>query len=358
MSETEQNKTEEATPFKLKRAREKGQIARGTDLGFFSTLTAFSLFLVMAGENMAYQMTTQFRLTLIAAMSRAEDPATMLEAVSLAVSPAMRSLALLGFTVFVVVAFLEILQNRGITFSTHPLKPDFNRLNPGQGLKRVFSMRMLKETLKSILKLFAYALAVYLIVRFAMTTLAPALSDPARTASSFYALTLRLTFTCLAVAFCAMVLDQILARQEFSKKMKMSRSELNREHKEREGEPRQKQKRKKLHAEFAKQTRGIGSVKGSDLMIVNPEHFAIALSYDPRTMSAPKLIAKGRNRFALLMKQEALVHGITVFEDPPLARALFKSTEPGREVPAEHYRAVATKYLTLRARRAPEPELN
>jgi flagellar biosynthetic protein FlhB len=132
--------------------------------------------------------------------------------------------------------------------------------------------------------------------------------------------------------------------------MRMSRSEITREFKEREGEPRIKGKRKQLHAEFLKQTSGFKKLDGSDLLLVNPEHFGVALGYDPKRNGAPVVRAKARNQLALAMRKQAARFNIPVIADPPLARALFDSTDPGKEISADHYRAVAAHYSKLRHR--------
>ena len=111
-----------------------------------------------------------------------------------------------------------------------------------------------------------------------------------------------------------------------------------------------KAKRKQLHGDFLKQTEGIGNLAGSDLIVVNPEHFAVALTYDASRMSAPTVRAKARNRLALAMRSEAARLNIPVVADPPLARSLFKSARPGSEIASEHYAEVARHYSALRAR--------
>ena len=108
----------------------------------------------------------------------------------------------------------------------------------------------------------------------------------------------RLLFVFIALAFVFMVIDQIIVRREFHKQMRMSRRELTRESKDREGEPRFKQKRKEIHQQMREQSEGLGKVPGSDMLVVNPEHYAVALRYDAKTMDAPVVRVKGRNHFA------------------------------------------------------------
>jgi flagellar biosynthesis protein FlhB len=348
-NETEQNKTEEPTPYKLKRAREKGIVARGIDLGFFSCLLGFSLFCLIAGDALVGRLAEMMRLTLSAAPGLAHDPPRATTLLVEVWGPSLRTMALAGATIMLGVAVFEIVQIRGIVFSGHPLKPDFNRLNPAKGLKRVFSARMLKETLKSIVKLVVYAVAAYLVIRDAFDARALSLTNASALTEALRAggFQLLFAFTALALAFAA--LDQVIARADFQKQMRMSRSELVREHKEREGEPRLKQKRKQMHADFTRQARALGDLRGSDLLIVNPQHYAVALKYDASAMTAPVVVAKGRNHFALLLKRRAAACSLAIFERPALARTLYNKCHKGSEAPPETFRDIADLYVALRA---------
>lgn len=352
MSENEQNKTEEATAFKLKKAREKGQVAKGADLGFASTLIGAFLFALVAGQNLVQQITNSMQRVYVSSIAQADEIATIYVAISSIYSPAAKLLALLGGTVTLVVIFFEIIQVKGLYFTLHPLKPDFNKLNPARGLKRIFSARTLLDTLKSLLKLSVYTGCTYFVILYAVSALAPVMGDANRVIDSMRrgGSHLIMMFAVMALGF--VVLDQIISRRAFKKQMRMSRSEVTRENKDREGEPRIKQKRRQLHADFIKQTEGAGNLPGSDLLIVNPQHFAVALRYIPGEMSAPQVTAKGRNRFALSLKKQAFGLSIPILEDPPLARALFRSTDPGQLIQQQHFRAVADKYLALHLRRA------
>jgi flagellar biosynthesis protein FlhB len=347
MAETEQNKSEEPTPFKLKRAREKGNVARGADIGFFAALSGFTLFLLIAGADTMQKMVETMRRVFLASIGAASDPQQAPALIGVIYKPVLDTILLLGGTIVLVVGLFEIIQVRGIVFSAHPLKPDFSRLNPAKGLKRLFSIRMLKETAKSIVKMVVYIAAAYFVARHAFDTYAPSLIDASRLSEAMRAggMNLLYAFVFLAMIFAA--IDQVIVRREFLKQMRMSRSELTREVKDREGEPRIKRKRKELHAEFTKQTKALSGLGGSDMLIVNPQHFAVGLIYDPKTMSAPRVTVKGRNQFALMLKSQAAQFSITIFEAPPLARALYRTCEKGQEIQAGEYREVVDLYLKL-----------
>ncbi len=158
----------------------------------------------------------------------------------------------------------------------------------------------------------------------------------------------RLTFAFLCAACVFTVIDQIIVRGEFRKQMRMSRRDVTREAKEREGDPRLKQKRRDLQAEMRKQAEGLGNLEGSDFIITNPEHFAVALAYRPDEMEAPIVRAKGRNHFAQLLKRKARLLGIPLVADPALARRLFREAVPGKPITPVHFHDVARHYGRLR----------
>ncbi|MFS2319183.1 flagellar biosynthesis protein FlhB [Maricaulis sp. D1M11] len=347
MAESEQNKTEEATPFKLRRARERGMVARGIDLGFFASLTGVAIFGLVAGERLFGDLVQLVRQLFVTAIAGASDPQIGPASIAMTYMPAIKMLALLGGTIVLVVIVFEVIQIRGIVFSTRPLKPEFSRLNPGKGIKRLFSFRMLKETLKNVVKMAAYTLAALLVISLAVQTWAENMGHAGQLVQAIRESSFRLLFVFIVLAAFFTVLDQIIARAEFRKEMRMSKSELKREIKDREGDPRIKQKRKQLHQEFAKQQQSLGELPGSDVLLVNPQHYAVALAYDPAQMSAPLIRAKGRNQFAQTLKRSAIIHGVPIIENPPLARAIFRHGEIGQPIRSKEFKQVAEVYIHL-----------
>lgn len=348
MSEQEQNRSEEATPFKLRRAREKGQVARGMDLGFVGSLLAFAAFLLAAGDAFAGRLMALMRLSFTSGIDRTAHPMAVLGTIKAIYWQAFQPLFVLGAIIAVVLIFLELLQLRGFMFTMAPLKPDFSRLNPAKGLKRLFSLRMVKETLKNVIKMAVYTAAAWLVITGAIATFGDSVQDAPALARAMDGAGQRLLFAFLGVAFLFMVLDQVIVRGEFRKQMRMSRREVTRENREREGEPRLKQKRRELHGAMRQQSEGLRKLDGSDFLVTNPEHVAVALAYDPDAMEAPVVRASGRNHFAQLLKRKARLLGIPVIADPALARALFRDCAPGRPVLPQHFHGVARHYARLR----------
>lgn len=262
----EADKSEEATPFKLSKAREKGSVARGMDLSFFAGTLSLAAFLAMAGPPLAQRLALAMREALTGGMSHAGDPLGAATVAGATMRPLVQPVAVLGATVVAVVLLLEIVQLRGLVFSAQPLTPDFSRINPAKGLKRLFSGRILKEAAKSILKFAVYACVAWLIVRGAIRA-AFAVDDAAGLARALHAASMRLLWWFVGIALAIAAVDQLIARKAFAKQMRMSRREVTREAKEREGDPRLKRKRKQLHADFARNAEGLGALPGSDMLI-------------------------------------------------------------------------------------------
>lgn len=343
----EQNKTEEASPFKLRKAREKGQVARGMDVGFVGSLLGVTAVALVGGQAYFAKLAAALRQSFLGGVGTAKEPG---DAIGLAQSLfwiALQPLLSLGAALLVILVTLELIQLRGFFFTTEPLKPDFQRLNPAKGLKRLFSMRMLKETLKNVFKMVVYSVAAWLVITAALEKFAPTLADAGRLAVAMEESVMRLLFVFIALAVFFMFIDQLLVRREYRKQMRMSRRELTRETRDHEGEPRFKQKRRDIHAQMRAQTEGLGNIAGSDMLIVNPDHYAVALRYDPQTMTAPVVRAKGQGHFAQLMKRKARLLGIPAIPNVGLARQLYADCASGQAIQPQHFHAVAAIYRSF-----------
>ncbi|AHE55662.1 EscU/YscU/HrcU family type III secretion system export apparatus switch protein [Sphingomonas sanxanigenens] len=343
--ESEQDKSELPSQHKLRKAREQGQVARGMDLGFFATLAAGLLVFWLSGERFVEAMARAMREAFVGTSS--PDRGAILHTISGTAVDVMGPVLTLAASVFGVALLLELIQT-GVVFSAKPLKPDFSKLNPAKGLKRIFSMRMLIETAKNVVKLAVYATVAWMVIdQVRMHVLA--MPDAFHLAAELHHTGLRLLawFTLIALLF--VVFDQLIVRRDFTKKMRMSRREVRREHREREGEPRLKQRRKQLHAEFVKLSQSLRGIRGADMLVVNPIHYAVALRYDRNRDTAPLIVARGSNAIALRLRRLAFLHGVIIIEDPVLARALFRRGALDRMIPEDLYRPVAAHYRALPA---------
>jgi flagellar biosynthetic protein FlhB len=347
MDATEQDKSERATPFKLARARRKGQVARGMDLGFLTAIGAFLLYMWIAGPGLGDDLSRATRDAIVTAPSVTGGPGELFALTGHVFGAVVRPLFFLAIAIFVVVLLFELLQT-GIVFSAQPLKMDFTRLSPAKGLKRVFSKRMLVETAKNVLKLAVYAAIAWLVGRRAIDDATAHVGDAAGLAQSMFGAALRMLAWFALAALVFAVIDQLLVRKEFGKNMRMSRRELRREMRDREGEPRQKQKRKQLHAEFVSASQSLRNVRQADVVLINPVHVAVALRYDAATMAAPLVVSRGAGDLAQRLKRIAFRHNVRMIEDRALARALYRSCAIDSPVPESLYREVAAIYRNIR----------
>lgn len=347
MSDTEQNRSEQATSFKLEKARQKGSVARGSDLGFLTALAAFCGYAWIAGPSMTAQLVQSARAALISAPRVMTGPHEILEITGMILTSMTRPLAFMALVIFVFVLVFEVIQT-GPVFSTAAFRLDLSRLNPAQGLKRIFSPRLLIETAKNILKLCVYGAIVYGVVHQAWSRTLITITDADSLGRALSRTGFQLIVSFLGAALVFAALDQLIVRRDFQRKMRMSRREVRRERRDREGEPRMKQRRKQLHAEFAKLSRSLRNIRDADILITNPVHYAVALRYDPKTMAAPQVVSRGAHQFAQRLKRLAFVYGVVIVQEPTLARALYRSCEIDREIPDAFYKPVADLYLEIR----------
>lgn len=347
--ESEQDKSEQPTPFKLTRARRKGVVARGSDLGFLTGLCAFAGYMWIAGPNLSHSIERAAHDALVASTNLADGSFAVFAVVAALFGSIVQPLLLMVATIFFFVLLFEIVQT-GVVASTEPLKPDFSRLNPAKGLRRLFTFRLLIETLKNVLKLCLYTVAAYVVIRGALQTDIGAVTDGLSLSALMAHTGFRLLGAFILLAFIFAVLDQLIVRRDFLKKMRMSRRELRREAREREGEPRLKQKRKKLHAEFVKMSQSLRNMRKADVLITNPQHIAIALHYEPRNMLAPEVVSAGTNQFAQRLRRLAFIYGIPVVENKALARELYRKSGLNRSIPEHCFKPVADIYNTIRRR--------
>ncbi|HMA50472.1 MAG TPA: flagellar type III secretion system protein FlhB, partial [Magnetospirillaceae bacterium] len=226
-------------------------------------------------------------------------------------------------------------------FTWSKLAPNFAKLNPLSGLKRIFSAHGLVEFGKNLAKLSVVVVLFYFVVRdkVRVLPLLPTMELP--TILSFlHTVLIRLLLTVLCFQIVIAGADYAWQRFQYFKKLRMTRQEVRDEHKQSEGDPMIKARIRNLRVARARQ-RMMTAVPKADVVVTNPTHFACALKYDPETMNAPVLVAKGQDLVAFRIRELAKEHDVMIVENPPLARALYAAVEVDREVPPEHYKAVA-----------------
>jgi len=351
--ESEQNKSEPPTPFKLSKAREKGSVARGLDLGFATSLVAVMGYFWMFGPRLVGSVSLAARRALVTASTLASGSNESLQLVGTMVATIAQPMLLLLGALFVTVLVFEIVQT-GFVFSFSPLTPDLSKLSPVNGFKRIFSLRQFVETGKNVLKLALYSVLAVLTILGAQTLTIPAIADAGGLADALGQTSFRLLTLFVSAAVIVAAIDQLIVRRDILKRMRMTRQETRRETRDREGDPRFKQRRRQIHREYAKLSKSLRNIRNADVLITNPTHYAVALSYNVKTMSAPKVVAQGSEHLALRLKRLAFLYGVVTIENRDLARSLYHRCELGREIPETYFQAVATIYRQLRRQSSPQ----
>lgn len=344
MDNSESDKSEQATPFKLRKAREKGAVARSPDAGFVAAVLGLLAFLWISGQHLAAALAQSCRAALNVAPYALASPETLGEISYRVIEPAIWPICVFAVSLLALALLLDFVQI-GPIFSTTPLKPDFARINPAKGLKRLFSWRALIEAFKATLKLSIYSVIAWLVIGAQIRSSLLSLGEGASPATALLEGTRRLLLYFALAALGFAILDQLLVRRDFAKRMRMSRREVKREFRDREGDPRFKQKRRQVHAEFAKAVKALRAVRGADVVITNPTHLALALRYDRDRMAAPQVVARGAGEMARRIRQIAFTYRVAIVSDPPLARALYRSVRIDSEIPAALFQTVADLYL-------------
>jgi flagellar biosynthetic protein FlhB len=340
-------RTEAATPKKLQDARKKGQVAKSRELTSSFELLALFLTLKLYAGSMGTRFMNMFSWIYSGKLPDFVDAnrsgvtvqavSTLFFYVIIQLILIMAPFLLAGF---IISLFGDIIQV-GWQSSTDPLKPDFNKINPANGFKRMFSKQSLFELFKSILKVIVIFVVAYI-----------NLKDKSKDIFLLYDIQLAgavaligniIIDTGLKISILYIVvglLDFIFQKRKFAEDMKMTKQEIKDEFKDTEGDPLIKQKQRQRMQE-ASQRRMMASVPEADVVITNPTHIAVALKYDVEENPAPVVVAKGEGYIAEKIKEKARENNIMISENKPLARALFATVEIGEVIPPELYEAVA-----------------
>lgn len=344
MSNDQQDKSEEATPYKLEEARRKGQVARSQELLTLMMVLAFLLVFSATAYRLASVVASHAHWWLKSAGLLGTDWGYLMSQAGHSLREITYALLpLIG--ALVLVAVLTNLIFNGPVFSTALLKPDFKKLNPITGLKRVFSRRMLVDLLKVLIKGALFGVVLYHVAQgLAPELMSLASVSPLSLPQAAKQLMMKVGFAILLVMVAAAFFDIWYSRKEFARQMRMSRRELKDEYKRREGDPEIRAKRKSVQQELLSKAAALGKVREADVIIVNPTHYAVALQYRPNLMRAPVVLAMGRGLLARLICQLARRHGVPILRRPPLARALHAMARLDSAIPDATQNDVASVY--------------
>jgi flagellar biosynthetic protein FlhB len=360
MAEGGQERTERATPKRLKEAREKGQVPRSTELSTAAVCIAAAAAIYSLGRLAAGSFADLMRdtLSLRPATVMAED--AIWPALSTAGARALWIvLPILGATFLAALA--APIAIGGWNFSAAALTPKFSKLNPATGLGRIFSSRGLMELGKGMAKVAVVGVIGWVLLRGLTPQLMGLSAEPLPGAIAHAA---QLCGYALLVLVCGLAaiaaFDVPFQLWQHAKDLRMTREEVREEFKESEGSPETRGRIREAQRALAR-GRMLQDVPKADVVVTNPTHYAVALRYDEGRMRAPIVVAKGTDLLALKIREIATDSGVPIVEAPPLARALHKNVDIGREVPAALYVTVAqvlTYVYQLRAaheRGAPPP---
>lgn len=335
-----QERTEQPTPRRKQQSRDKGQIARSRELNTMLMMLSSGVALLMLGPALIMTMTNLFRDHLH--MSRADifDPNAMMRLFESATMDAVWGITPF-FIVVVVAAMAGPLAMGGITFSSKAMSFKWEKLDPIKGIPRLFAWRGLVELLKALAK---FVIIGSVAVFFLYNQLEEYLglgSEPLKPALGHTMHLLLFGFLVISSTLIILAaVDVPFQIWDHSQQLKMTFQEVKDESKDTEGNPEVRGRVRRVQKEMA-QRRMMAEIPNADVVVTNPEHYAVALKYDPETMPAPVVLAKGVDLIAMQIRSIAREHDVLILEAPPLARALHHTTEIEAEIPAGLYLAVA-----------------
>jgi len=333
-------RTEEPTSRRLSKAREEGQIARSQELSAAAGVIVVMSFFYFYGSTLLGGFTSLY-IQAFTFDFRAIDTPTLLPALfsKFLLQTLLATLPLFALTVFIGV--VSSIAMGGFNFTWKAIEPKFDKINPLNGLKRMFGMDAVVNLIKAVLKFGVVSTGLYWVLAAQLDdylALASMSFEPAmaRAGDLLSEAALLISLGLLLIA----AIDVPYQKFQFMEKMRMTKQEIKDEMKDTEGSPEVKSQIRRRQREMAA-NRMIDKVKDADVVVTNPEHFAVALSYDPSGNDAPIVLAKGADHLAFRIREEAKQHGVEVFSAPPLARALFYTCDLDRPIHHELYYAVA-----------------
>jgi len=338
--ESDQEKTESASPQRLEKAREDGQVPQSRELATFVVLMTGGATLWMMASGLGQTLSHIVRGGLQFDPAIARDSSYVMAQLSNQFFEA--ALALAPFLALVVIATLASpLLLRGWLFSANAFAPKFDRLNPLSGIKRMFSTQGLIELVKSLAKVgLLGGVAAWLIGSNLGAILSLSLEEPSLAIQHMGDIIGKVFMLAAGAMIFIVVLDLPYQLWSYYNKLKMTKEQLRQESKESEGDPHLKARIRSQQREVARR-RMMSEIPTADVVVTNPTHYAVALKYSEGKMRAPRVVAKGADAVAAKIRELAAEHKVPLLEAPPLARALFRHTELGDEIPATLYAAVA-----------------
>ncbi len=345
------DKTELPTPKKLQDARKKGDVAKSKDVSAALLTLAWLLLITFTGGYVATEIAMFFKNSIEVATT-VDFAEAMPKLGGQAVWLSIKITAIIFVPIAVLATIAEYLQV-GSMMTMDKMKPSLDKMNPVEGLKRMFGMDGLVEMVKSLIKVTIIVVIMYLMIvtayeqagKFILLAETSPVSGggpqlAAAVADMTYGLTIEFFVMVTAVFLFIGVVDRIYSKHKFIKKMKMSMRDIRQEHKDNEGDPHIKAHRREMHQQWANQN-AVGATGGAAALLVNPTHIAIALDYDEKDCPVPVIAARGQGPLATAMRQEAERAGVPIIRNIATARRLWARGEIGEIVPEDMFDAIA-----------------
>jgi len=345
--ENQADKSQEATPFKLEEARKKGQVGKSTEFVSISSLIVMVVGLIFLAPLLGKSLINNLSSWLLHAGEMARSP----EMIPLYLKRFMLDIGAGLGVVFLAGAIAAVIFNimhAGPVFSMHPLVLDFSKLNPVNGLKKIFSKKGLVEIIKLILKIIFLSFgALFIWGQIKYQVLYQNSFQLNHVIKSWFSSFVVLVSCFLLILMVFALFDLWYSKKDFAKKMRMSTRDIKDEYKKREGDPEIKHKRKKGMQSLIRNIMSMSQVKNADVIITNPTHFAVALHYRASLMPLPKVVTKGRGVLAKIIIKKARQSGVPIIRSPLLARSIFKDTEINSYIAAAEQVPVAKIYREI-----------
>ena len=353
MASEDQDKTEEPTHYRLEEARRRGEVAKSADAVGTAILIAFAATFAMAASGLMLAFAEATRSMLLMSGRLPDLGPGLVAWMEVTYFPVWQALMPVVLALIVVAVLANAFQT-GPVFSSHPISPDFKRLDPAQTVKRLFSLRTVWELGKMLLKVILLsALAWVIYGRLQPWVASVAGTAPERLPGVAWSGFVWLSVYVLVILGLMSLLDLLMTRREFLRKMRTSRRELRDEIKKRDGDPEVKGKQKQLIRELLRKARSVPKAAEADVILINPTHYAVALQYRPATMRAPIVLTKGAGFLSRRIREVGQRHGVPTLRSPAVARARYRDVAINDPVSEKLYARLAPVYRWLFSRRRP-----
>ena len=336
----ESSKTEEPSERKISKAKEEGDIAISQEAKSFIMLLGM-IFVVWLVLPLMFQWFYQLTIKFVETPETIPTDPRHIQLLLLQTTLGLFKILGIPFAIFMVLGIFASIAQTGFIYAPKKLEPNWNKLNIFAALPNFINMKKIIESLKGILKISVIAYIAILVVRpyLDKVNLLPSM-ETLGILDFIHHVVVLLIFTVTIAVLVIAIADYAYQRYAHLKKLRMTKQEVKDEYKQTEGDPLVKSRIRQIRMERARH-RMMENVPKSDVVIVNPTHYAVALQYKMETMDAPVVVAKGLDNLALRIKALAEENDVPIVENPPLARALFASVEIDQAIPPEHFKAVA-----------------